>query len=119
MTQGSRENYPSSTEIESQQHNLDYIPESLKVLLKNTLAKSCSDIVVCSIGQAVMQNTRPRTILASLQLGLGVQMHRQFGSKFLIDSLHKQGFCVSYDEGGSNLWKKCCVTWSWYAWVNE
>ena len=35
-----------------------------------------------------MQNTRPQTILAPLQLGLGVQMHRQFGSKFLIDSFY-------------------------------
>ena len=25
-------------------------------------------------------------------------MHRQFGSRFLIDSLHRQGFCISYDE---------------------
>ena len=25
-------------------------------------------------------------------------MHRQFGSRFLIDLLHRQGFCISYDE---------------------
>ena len=28
----------------------------------------------------------------------GVQMHRQFGSRFFIDSLHSHGFCSSYSE---------------------
>ncbi|KAK6191205.1 hypothetical protein SNE40_002943 [Patella caerulea] len=42
-----------------------------------------------------------RVILAPLQIGLAVlavQMHQQFASKFLIDTLHSQGFCASYSE---------------------
>ena len=35
-------------------------------------------------------------ILAPLQLGLGVQMHQHFASKFLTDSLHAHGFCSLY-----------------------
>jgi hypothetical protein len=45
-----------------------------------------------------MQQVRPKSIITPLQLGLAAQMHRHFGSRFLIDSLHKHGFCVSYSE---------------------
>ncbi len=46
--------------------------------------------------QAIMQATRPRAILSPLQLGLGVQLHHHFASKFLIETLHKHGFSCSY-----------------------
>ena len=45
-----------------------------------------------------MQATRPRVLIAPLQPGLAVQMHHYFGSRFLIDSLHRHGFCSSYSE---------------------
>ncbi|KAJ8417480.1 hypothetical protein AAFF_G00287070 [Aldrovandia affinis] len=51
-----------------------------------------------SIGQAIMQATRPKVILAPLQIGLGVQLHHHFASRFLIDTLHQLGFCCSYEE---------------------
>ncbi len=51
-----------------------------------------------SLGQAIMQATRPRVLLAPLQVGLGVQLHHHFASKFLIDSLNHHGFCSSYSE---------------------
>ena len=45
-----------------------------------------------------MQSVHPRCIVAPLQIRLGVQMHRQFGSRFLIDSLLQHGFSSSYSE---------------------
>ena len=45
-----------------------------------------------------MQATRPRVLIAPLQLGLAVQMHHHFGSRFLIDLLHRHRFCSSYAE---------------------
>ena len=45
-----------------------------------------------------MQCARPSTILAPLQVGLGVQMHRQYGSRRIIDTLNSLGFSVSYSE---------------------
>ncbi|KAH3752670.1 hypothetical protein DPMN_187294 [Dreissena polymorpha] len=45
-----------------------------------------------------MQAMRPRGIIAPLQIGLGVQMHRLFGSHFLVGTLNKLGFCSSYHE---------------------
>ena len=53
---------------------------------------------LASIGQCIMQAIRPRTILAPLQIGLGVQMHHHFASRFLIDTLHGHGFSCSYTE---------------------
>ena len=45
-----------------------------------------------------MQAARPRVLLAPLQVGLGVQIHHHFASRFLIDSMHHHGFCCSYEE---------------------
>ena len=50
---------------------------------------------MASIGQAMMQATRPRVLLAPLQ---GVQLYHHFASRFLIDTLHHHGFCCSYQE---------------------
>ena len=51
-----------------------------------------------SIGQAIMQASRPRSLIAPLQLGLAVQLHHNFGSRFLLDELNHLGFCSSYSE---------------------
>ena len=56
------------------------------------------DVKLASIGQAIIQAARPRVLMAPLQIGLGVQMHHHFQSKFLIESLNSHGFCCSYDE---------------------
>ena len=45
-----------------------------------------------------MQAARPRAIFPPLQLGLALQVHRQFGTRFLVDVQNKFGFCSSYSE---------------------
>ena len=58
-----------------------------------------SSMKIASIGQAIMQQVRPRTIIPPLQIGLAVQMRHQLnGSRFLNDCLHSHGFCSSYTE---------------------
>ena len=37
-------------------------------------------------------------IISLLQIGLAIQMHHHFGSKFLIDTLNSHGICSSYSE---------------------
>ena len=66
--------------------------------MKNIFPNNCSDVIISSIGQLLIQHSRPRTIFTPLQVGLTVQMRRQFGSRFLIDPLHRQGFRISCDE---------------------
>lgn len=77
--------------------NADFLPQTLKLLLEGILA-SKDDVKVASIGQAIIQAARPRVILVPLQVSLAVQLHHNFASRFLIDTLHRFGFCSSYQE---------------------
>jgi len=90
--------YPSCEDMTSVQKAIDYLPSTLKLFLQSLFVGKDIDRKIASIGQAIMQSVLPRVIVAPLQIGLGVQMHRQFGSRFLIDSLHQHGFCSSYPE---------------------
>ena len=45
-----------------------------------------------------MQAAQLSAIFPPQLLGLGLQVHRQFGTRFLVDVLNKFGFCFSYSE---------------------
>lgn len=77
---------------------LDYLPDSLKSFLGILLCAKNAQVKSASLGQALMQAVRPRILTAPLQIGLGVQLHHHFGSRFLIDTLHSLGFSSSYAE---------------------
>ena len=77
--------------------NANFLPQTLKLLLEGLLA-SKDGVKVASVGQAIIQAARPRVILAPLQVGLAVQLYHHFASRFLIDILHRLGFCSSYQE---------------------
>lgn len=94
----SKDNYATSLEMSSVENSLQFIPESLQLLLSTIFVGKDKEMKICSIGQAIMQAARPRALLLPLQLGLGVQMHHQFASKFLIETLDKFGFTCSYAE---------------------
>eukprot|EP00794_Sanderia_malayensis_P001581 gene1581-1746_t len=90
--------YPTSEEIQSVDQNLSYVRSGLQLFLKEIFVEKNPEKKIASIGQAIIQATRPRVLIAHLQIGIGVQMHHHFGSKFLIDSLKSHGFCSSYSE---------------------
>ena len=92
----SSNSYPSSDQMSSVEHNLEFIPEFLRLFLRIPFVGKDVELQIASVGQAIVQATRPRDVLAPLQLGLGVQIHHHFPSKFLIDSLHAHGFYSSY-----------------------
>lgn len=77
---------------------LPYVPQSLTLFLRTLFVGKEKELKVCSLSQAMMQATRPRGLLPPLQLGVGVQMHHHFASKFLVDSLYQLGFSCSYSE---------------------
>ncbi len=89
--------YPACDELGSDEA-IKFLPETLRVFLEKVIARKGVRTKVSSIGQAIMQAARPRVLLAPLQVGLGVQLHHHFASRFLIDSLHSHGFCCSYKE---------------------
>jgi hypothetical protein len=90
--------YPSTDCFQNPLSAMEYLPKTLQILLSTMFAEKHNDVLLASIGQAIMQAIRPRAILAPLQLGLGVQMHHHFASRFLIDTLYKHGFTCSYTE---------------------
>ena len=90
--------YPNPDDISSIDHNKDFVPESLVLFLRELFSAKDADFKLCSIGQSIMQACYPRTMIAPLQLGLAVQLHHHFASKYLIDVLNSLVFCVSYTE---------------------
>ena len=80
--------YPSSTDIESAEASLNFLPDSLKIFLGKILTAKDVELKIASIGQAIMQAARPRVLVVPLQISLGVQLQHHFASRFLIDSLH-------------------------------
>ena len=90
--------YPTPEKISSEYANFQYLPESLRVALRSIFSEKNAEVKIASIGQAIIQAARPRIMIAPLQIGLGVQLHHHFASKFLIDTLYSMGFCVSYPE---------------------
>ena len=53
---------------------------------------------IATIGQCVIKATRPRNVLPPLQIGLAIQMHHHFRSRYLLDTLSAKGLCASYQE---------------------
>jgi len=90
--------YPGYDEMASLETATEFIPASLQIFLKQLITSHDANVKIASLGQAITQSTRPRVLMAPLQLGLAVQLHHQFGSRFLIETLHKHGFCSSYSE---------------------
>lgn len=89
--------YPTPSELKLTAA-LDYVPASLRFLLQHLFVGKDTSRMVAGIGQAVIQAVRPRAVIAPLQLGLAVQMHHLYRSRFLIDSLSTMGFSSSYSE---------------------
>ena len=77
---------------------VEFLPPILKLLLEETFSGKETYLKVAFIGQAIMQSSRPRALLAPLQIGMEVLMHHNFASRFLVDTLNQAGFCSSYSE---------------------
>ncbi|CAC5372588.1 unnamed protein product [Mytilus coruscus] len=89
--------YPSPDYL-SAQSNMKYVPESLQSLLQTIFSGKDTRLKIMSIGQSIVQAAAPRMFMLPLQLALGVQLHHNFSSRFLIDTLNSLGFCSSYTE---------------------
>ena len=90
--------YPTQKQMEDSEEALKFLPPLLVSFLKVMMTGKDIDLKLASIGQEVIQATRPCVILAPLQFGIGIQMHTAFASRFLVDSLNKNGFACSYSK---------------------
>uniref|UniRef100_UPI00358E9E7E uncharacterized protein n=1 Tax=Myxine glutinosa TaxID=7769 RepID=UPI00358E9E7E len=94
----SRDTYPTGEEMSSTEEAMKFIPQSLLAFLQVLFVGQNVDLKVASIGQTIMQATRPRILPAPLQFGLATEMHHHFASRFIVDTLYKHGFGCSYSE---------------------
>ncbi len=70
--------YPSDREMASIDEATSFLPHSLRSFLQCLFTSAGSTMTVASLGQAIVQATRPRVILSPLQLVLGVQTSPPF-----------------------------------------
>jgi len=81
-------------DLKSQEAGIKYLPDTLKVLLQELFTGKQAGIKVASIGQAMMQATRPRYLYH----------HYSWDWVYsctitsLVDSLYHHDFCCSYYE---------------------
>ena len=65
---GSKETYPLSSDMSSVEIAISFLPESLILLLDTLIIGVDKKFKIASIGQAIMQATRPRVLIAPPQL---------------------------------------------------
>ena len=75
--EGSNDTYPDIIAEEQ----ISFLPEALRAFLAHVFKGKELSTKVAAVGKAIIQNTRPNTVLAPLQIELGVQMHKVFGSR--------------------------------------
>ena len=89
--------FPSMQDFNADNAMLEFVPYSLCFFLSGMINSSNESRHIAAIGQAILQASRPRSLLAPLQFGLAVQVNHHFASRFLNDLLHSLGFACSYD----------------------
>ena len=87
--------YPSATDLRSIEFAKQCIPGSLKLLLDYLIN---SELKRLSLRQCITQVSRPRSIIAPIPFGMGVDLDKSFSSKWLIDHLSRFGYSITSDE---------------------
>ena len=102
-----RNNYPDISDIGDIDKQLNYVPFYLKTFLREIFKcrKTDMDTRVAAIGQSIMQNYRPRTLIAPMQFALTMKVHDECPG--LVKYLFKNGFSLSDDE--AYLFKACAA----------
>lgn len=92
--------FPSTKQMSD--GNSKLVPESLRVLVDGILKPKDNDCAIqrksISIQHAMISAVRPRSFVSPMQTGLGIHLHRKYGSRVLIDIVSNLGFCVPYRE---------------------
>ena len=102
-----RNNYPDISDIGDIDKQLNYVPFYLKTFLREIFKcrKTDMDTRVAAIGQSIMQNYRPKTLIAPMQFALTMKVHDECPG--LVKYLFKNGFSLSDDE--AYLFKACAA----------
>ena len=89
------ETYPINEDIESIQQGKEWLPNYLRMFMELLIKYPLKQV---SIGQAIVNAARPRSVVAPILFATGVEMDHVFGSKWLLTELSRIGFSVGVDE---------------------
>lgn len=87
--------YPTNEDLSCLDKGKEWIPNYLQKFLQTIIQ---SELKQNSIGHAIIQTTRPQSVITPTLFGIGVEMDHVFGSRWLINELAQFGFYGSYDE---------------------
>ncbi|XP_065643187.1 uncharacterized protein LOC136074898 [Hydra vulgaris] len=87
--------YPSLEDMGDIEYGLKWVPKSLQLFQSYLISVKLRQI---SLGQCIAQASRPRSMIAPIPYGIGVDIDKSFGTKWLVDHLYKFGFSISTDE---------------------
>ena len=87
--------YPNVEDISDIEKGAKLIPRSLRLLLSKLVPNKIKQV---GIGQCIIYAARPRSIMPTLLFGLGIELEHMYGSRWLLDELHRLGFCITYGE---------------------
>ena len=87
--------YPRNEDIANINKGKEWIPHYLQTFLKIIIQ---SELKQNSISHSIIQSARPRSVITPTLFGVGVEMDRVFGSRWLVDELSRLEFSISYDE---------------------
>lgn len=87
--------YPSAHSMTDIPNQLALVPESLQMFLRPILK---TDERVAIWGQNFIKAYRPRSGVLPYQMGLAIQLDHRFGSKWMLNKLHRLGYTESYAE---------------------
>ena len=79
----SRASYPSQDDIASHTDDLDFVPDSLQLMLTTIFSRNDVDLKVSSTGEAIMQAVRSRILICPMQIGLTVQINHCYSCQVL------------------------------------
>ena len=94
MTKNTDE-YPSNGILEDEKTYLEWVQGSLKLLLSHIIPVELKQI---SISHCIVQSSRPRSSIAPIPFGIGIDLDKSFASKWLVDYISKFGFSITSDE---------------------
>ena len=91
----SKDFYPSVDEISFSEEGEKWIPESLRMFMKFLVPSRLKQL---SLSQCIVQTTRPRTVIAPIPFGVGIDIDKSTGCKQPITHLARLGFPVTPEE---------------------
>jgi len=97
--------YPDISKMDDIEYAKNWIPDNLNIFLSHLVSSRLKQV---SIGQIITQSARPRSMIASIPFGIGVDVDKSFATKWLVNHLHQFGFSISSDE--VNLFKESAIS---------